>query len=178
MEDLLKQVNILRGGGGRASVVSMAEGDESAYGSVSGRSSLVSTLDRFEFLVRFEFGFWNATSSRRERDRQLDSLTLPPENGQPDVGLMMKLQSALKEAHREKEVLERRLEDVEGTRNQQESLRLQEVEVENSQLRSDLDRLRQAVAGGGDEENNAVRELTGERMQQLMKWGLDGSRFC
>ena len=90
----------------------------------------------------------------------------------------MKLQSALKEAHREKEVLERRLEDVEGTRNQQESLRLQEVEVENSQLRSDLDRLRQAVAGGGDEENNAVRELTGERMQQLMKWGLDGSRFC
>ena len=88
----------------------------------------------------------------------------------------MKLQSALKEAHREKEVLERRLEDVEGTRNQQESLRLQEVEVENSQLRSDLDRLRQAVAGGGDEENNAVRELTGERMQQLMKW--DGSRFC
>ena len=90
----------------------------------------------------------------------------------------MKLQSALKEAHREKEVLERRLEDVEGTRNQQESLRLQEVEVENSQLRTDLDRLRQAVAGGGDEENNAVRELTGERMQQLMKWGLDGSRSC
>ena len=91
---------------------------------------------------------------------------------------MMKLQSALKEAHREKEVLERRLEDVEGTRNQQESLRLQEVEVENSQLRSDLDRLRQAVAGGGDEENNAVRELTGERMQQLVKWELVGSRLC
>ena len=90
----------------------------------------------------------------------------------------MKLQSALKEAHREKEVLERRLEDMEGTRNQQESLRLQEVEVENSQLRSDLDRLRQAVAGGGDEENNAVRELTGERMQQLMKWELVGSRLC
>ena len=56
-------------------------------------------------------------------------MTLPPENGQPDVGLMMKLQSALKEAHREKEVLERRLEDVEGSRSQQESLRLQEVEV-------------------------------------------------
>ena len=41
----------------------------------------------------------------------------------------MKLQSALKEAHREKDVLERRLEEVEGTRGQQESLRLQEVEV-------------------------------------------------
>ena len=49
---LFHQVNILRGGGGRASVVSMAEGDESAYGSVSGRSSLVSTLDRFLFLQR------------------------------------------------------------------------------------------------------------------------------
>ena len=118
-------MNILRGGGGRASVVSMAEGDESAYGSVSGRSSLVSTLDRFPFLQNIDFKLF----VRRERDRQLDSLTLPPENGQPDVGLMMKLQSALKEAHREKEVLERRLEDVEGTRGQQESLRLQEVEV-------------------------------------------------
>ena len=49
---LFHQVNILRGGGGRASVVSMAEGDESAYGSVSGRSSLVSTLDRLFILVK------------------------------------------------------------------------------------------------------------------------------
>ena len=38
------------------------------------------------------------------------------------------------------------------------------LQVENSQLRSDLERLRQAVAGGGDEENNAVRELTGRRI--------------
>ena len=38
------------------------------------------------------------------------------------------------------------------------------LQVENSQLRSDLERLRQAVAGGGDDENNAVRELTGKRM--------------
>ena len=36
------------------------------------------------------------------------------------------------------------------------------LQVENSQLRSDLERLRQAVAGGGDEENNAIRELTGK----------------
>ena len=36
------------------------------------------------------------------------------------------------------------------------------LQVENSQLRSDLERLRQAVAGG-DGENNAVRELTGRR---------------
>ena len=36
-------------------------------------------------------------------------------------------------------------------------------QVENGQLRADLDRLRQAVAraGEGDEENNAIREVTG-----------------
>ena len=36
-------------------------------------------------------------------------------------------------------------------------------QVENGQLRADLDRLRQAVAGAGegDEENNAIREVTG-----------------
>ena len=42
------------------------------------------------------------------------------------------------------------------------------LQVENSQLRSDLERLRQAVAGGGDDENNAVRELTGRRRILLM----------
>ena len=55
MVEISNQVNILRGGGGRASVVSMAEGDESAYGSVSGRSSLVSTLDRFSILRSIDF---------------------------------------------------------------------------------------------------------------------------
>ena len=37
-------------------------------------------------------------------------------------------------------------------------------QVENGQLRADLDRLRQAVAGAGegDEENNAIREVTGK----------------
>ena len=36
-------------------------------------------------------------------------------------------------------------------------------QVENGQLRADLDRLRQGVAGAGegDEENNAIREVTG-----------------
>ena len=34
--------------------------------------------------------------------------------------------------------------------------------MENSQLRADLERLRQAVAGGGEgEENMAVREISG-----------------
>ena len=92
-ENLQDEVNILRGGNRHNRTISnvsmtsslMGEEDmslrvgeeESAYGSVSGRSSLVSTLDR------------------RDRDRQLESLTVLPENGQQDVGLMMKLQRAL-----------------------------------------------------------------------------------
>ena len=98
-ENLQEEVFNLRGGGNRhnrnVSSVSMASSfvgdedmslrvgeEESAYGSVSGRSSLVSTLDR------------------RDRDRQLESLTVLPETAQPDVGLMMKLQGALKDAYR------------------------------------------------------------------------------
>jgi len=65
-----------------------------------------------------------------------------------------------------KEMLERRLEDVEGTRNQQESLRLQEVEVENGQLRADLDRLRQAVAGA---EKEMKRTTLSEKLQISLK---------
>jgi len=131
---------VLEGEEGKDSMM----GQESAYGgSMSGRSSLVSTLDR------------------KERDRQLESLTVPQDNGQQDVGLMMKLQGALKEAHREKEVLERKLEEVENGRGQADLLKLQELEVENSQLRADIAQLRIAVAGGGEgEENHAVRELT------------------
>ena len=131
-ENLQDEVNILRGGNRHNRTISnvsmtssiMGEEDmslrvgeeESAYGSVSGRSSLVSTLDR------------------RDRDRQLESMTVLPENGQPDVGLMMKLQGALKEAHREKESLERKLEEIENSvagaeRQSAEILKLQELEV-------------------------------------------------
>ena len=39
------------------------------------------------------------------------------------------MQGALKEVHREKELLERRLEDVEGGRDKADSLKLQELEV-------------------------------------------------
>merc|ERR1719228_2290011 len=131
-------------------------GQESAYGgSMSGTSSMASTLDR------------------RERDRQLESLTLHPDNGQPDVGLMMKLQGALKDAHREKEALERKLEEVENSvagaeRQSAEILKLQELEIENGKLREDMGRLRQSVANQGSGENEAAREMADqfEAMQE------------
>merc|ERR1719228_1053617 len=173
-ENMQEEINILRGGNRHNRTISnvsmtssiMGEEDmslrvgeeESAYGSVSGRSSLVSTLDR------------------RDRDRQLESMTVLPENGQPDVGLMMKLQGALKEAHREKESLERKLEEIENSvagaeRQSAEILKLQELEVENGKLREDMGRLRQSVANQGSEgsgENEAATEMADqfEAMQE------------
>merc|ERR1719445_189322 len=113
--------------------------DESAYGgSMSDRSNVV---------------------SRQERDRNLETVTVMPE----DVGLMMKLQAALKEAHREKEALEKKVEEYESSsprsaEQSSEMLRLQELEMENVKLKEDMTKLRSAIADS-DGENEAVREM-------------------
>ena len=155
-DDLKDRVTMLRGGGKNDRAISnmsltgsmMTEEDvslmtvredESAYGgSVSGRSSVV---------------------SRTERDRNLETVTVMPE----DVGLMMKLQAALKEAHREKEALEKKVEEYEsssprGVEQSSEMLRLQELEMDNVKLREDMTKLRSAIADS-DGENEAVREM-------------------
>ena len=155
-DDLKDRVTMLRGGGKNdraisnlsltsslmteedVSLITVRE-DESAYGgSMSGRSSVV---------------------SRQERDRNLETMTVMPE----DVGLMMKLQAALKEAHREKEALEKKVEEYEsssprGVEQSSEMLRLQELELENVKLREDMTRLRTAIADS-DSDNEAVREM-------------------
>ena len=87
--------------------------------------------------------------------------------GNNDVGLMMKLQAALKEVHREKEQLEKKLEEVENNNNsggsspQQSSdlLKLQDLEIENVKLREDMSKLRRSIADSGDSDNEAVREM-------------------
>ena len=87
--------------------------------------------------------------------------------GNNDVGLMMKLQAALKEVHREKEQLEKKLEEVENNNNsggsspQQSSdlLKLQDLEIENVKLREDMSKLRRSIADSGDNDNEAVREM-------------------
>ena len=154
-EDLKERINMLRGGDKADRTISnmsltsslMTEDDvslltvredESAYGgSMSGRSSVV---------------------SRQERDRNLETVTVMPE----DMGLMMKLQAALKEAHREKDALEKKLEESESSprsaEQSSEMLRLQDLEMENSKLREDMVRLRNAIADG-DGDNEAVREM-------------------
>merc|ERR1719336_1880644 len=114
--------------------------DESAYGgSISGRSSVV---------------------SRTERDRNLETVTVMPE----DVGLMMKLQAALKEAHREKEALEKKVEEYEsssprGVEQSSEMLRLQELEMDNVKLREDMTKLRSAIADSDGEKEALEKKV-------------------
>jgi len=120
--------------------------EESAYGSVSGRSSLVSTLDR------------------KERDRTLESMTVS-DGGPPDIALLMKLQAALNESTREKNALEKKLEEVESGLQQQakqtsDMLKLQQLEVDNAKLREDMTRLRKSVVESGDQDNTAFREIS------------------
>ena len=81
-----------------------------------------------------------------------------------DMGLMMKLQAALKEAHREKEQLEKKVEELEnsGSSSPQQSsdlLKLQDLEIENNKLKEDMAKLRRSIAEGGEGDNEAVREM-------------------
>merc|ERR1719342_982171 len=58
-----------------------------------------------------------------------------------DVGLMMKLQAALKEVHREKDQLEKKLEEMEtgnGDRQSLDTLKIQDLEVDNNKLREEM----------------------------------------
>eukprot|EP00095_Tigriopus_kingsejongensis_P008891 maker-scaffold566_size135349-snap-gene-0.26 protein:Tk08891 transcript:maker-scaffold566_size135349-snap-gene-0.26-mRNA-1 annotation:"myosin va" len=118
--------------------------EESAYGSQSGRSSMRSSgvpdrgrLDQVEW------------------DKGVES----------DVALTVKLQQKLKEAQRDKEKLEKRLEDLENseaaTANEKQAgdrIRLQELEVENSKLLGDLKRLRESLVNDtGD--NDQYKEI-------------------
>merc|ERR1719210_1263266 len=75
----------------------------------------------------------------------------------------MKLQAALKEAHREKEALEKKVEEYEsssprGVEQSSEMLRLQAQEMDNVKLREDMTKLRSAIADS-DGDNEAVREM-------------------
>ena len=79
-----------------------------------------------------------------------------------DMGLMMKLQAALKEAHREKEQLEKKVEELEGSSSPQQSsdlLKLQDLEIENVKLREDMAKLRRSIVDTGEGDNEAVREM-------------------
>lgn len=76
-----------------------------------------------------------------------------------DIGLVLKLQAKLKQVNKERQRLSRRLDALdqdlndlgnlgEATIRTQEAFRVQELEMENEKLKSNLDELRQAAAKG------------------------------
>jgi len=153
-DNLQDEVNILRGTPNQDETLYDPKEDESAYGgSLSGRSSMVSTL---------------------ERDRTLESMTTEG-NPTQDIGLLMKFQGALREEQRmretmekEKEALEKRIEDLEASKENNNNemykpvdmFRLDEVIAENARLRESLESLRESIAQSAEgTENSAVREI-------------------
>ena len=77
-------------------------------------------------------------------------------------------QAALRESSREKESLEKKLEELEPIAQAQQRqtsdlLKLQELEVENVKLREDMTKLRNSIAESGDQDNGAFREMAGKK---------------
>ncbi|XP_012267747.2 unconventional myosin-Va isoform X2 [Athalia rosae] len=119
------------------------------YGSVRSTASSAATYSRVETID------WNQRPSDSPPDGELNStksssgstdVTQPP----IDVGLVLKLQQKLKDVEKEKGRLIRMLEDSEKEPSEdssrtQDSFRLQELEMENEKLKTDLGMLRKAV---------------------------------
>eukprot|EP00094_Tigriopus_californicus_P007483 TCALIF_07205-PA protein Name:"Similar to MYO5A Unconventional myosin-Va (Gallus gallus)" AED:0.07 eAED:0.07 QI:0/0/0/0.83/1/1/12/0/1517 len=151
-ENLQDEVHQNRAGSNMSFVSSSFTSDfhgeeESAYGSQSGRSSMRS-------------------SGVPDRGR-LDQVDW--EKGmESDVALTLKLQQKLKEAQRDKEKLEKRLEDLESSEAAQvnekqaaDRIRLQELEMENSKLQGDLKRMRESLADDSGD-NEQLKEMMGK----------------
>ena len=65
--------------------------------------------------------------------------------------------------HREKDQLEKKLEEMEsgnGDRRSLDTLKIQDLEVENNKLREEMKKIRKSIAESSDVDNNeAVREM-------------------
>ncbi len=132
--------------------------DESAY--ISGKSSVRSSTA--------------GGSGGADRPR-LDQVEW---TGEDSVGLTVKLQQKLNQAQKDREKLEKRLEELEnsssgspkGEKQTADTLRLQELEVENGKLQENLKRMRQAVVNEEDGEDNAqIKELIGTCMYSMLR---------
>ena len=99
-----------------------------------------------------------------------------------DVGLTLKLQQKLKEAQKDNERLEKKLEEMEavtgkaGERKTGDTLRMQELELENGKLQADLRNLRQSLAeDSGD--GSQLKEMIGMTRCLLNLSGKDFYQF-
>ncbi|XP_026669743.1 unconventional myosin-Va isoform X2 [Ceratina calcarata] len=122
------------------------------YGSVRSTNSSSTPYSRVESIN------WQQRSDSPP-DGETQSHKSPSETNGPthapvDIGLVLKLQQKLKDVEKEKGRLIRLVEDLERdsideTSRTQDSFRLQELEMENAQLKRDLGTLRQSVSSVG-----------------------------
>ncbi|XP_034177931.2 dilute class unconventional myosin isoform X2 [Osmia lignaria lignaria] len=123
------------------------------YGSVRSTASSSTPYSRVETID------WNQQRSDSPPDGEVQPNKSPSETNGPahapvDIGLVLKLQQKLKDVEKEKGRLIRMVEDLERDSPEensrtQDTFRLQELEMENAQLKKDLGSLRKSVTSTG-----------------------------
>ncbi|XP_043283609.1 unconventional myosin-Va isoform X3 [Venturia canescens] len=153
------------------------------YGSVRSTASSSTPYSRVETID------WNQQRSDSPPDGEAQSTgKSPPETNGPtqpgpvDVGLVLKLQQKLKDVEKANGRLVRMVEDLERdspeeSSRTQDSFRLQELEMENAQLKKDLGSLRKVVAEGDSttaqhqlmEQFDALQEELARRREECIQ---------
>ncbi|KAK2576101.1 hypothetical protein KPH14_007435 [Odynerus spinipes] len=134
------------------------------YGSVRSTASSSTPYSRVETID------WNQQRSNSPPDGEVQSNKSPAETNGPahapvDIGLVLKLQQKLKDVEKENGRLIRMVEDLERdspeeTSRTQDTFRLQELEMENAQLKKDLGSLRKTVSAA--DSTSAQQNLMGQ----------------
>ncbi|XP_011065930.1 PREDICTED: unconventional myosin-Va isoform X2 [Acromyrmex echinatior] len=140
-------------GSGQIATTEIPQDDQNidfGYGSVRSTGSSSTPYSRVETID------WNQQRLDSPPDGEVQSNKSPSEapvsaHAPVDIGLVLKLQQKLKDVEKEKGRLIRMVEDLERDSNEestrtQDSFRLQELEMENAQLKKDLNSLRKTVS--------------------------------
>ncbi|XP_066588224.1 unconventional myosin-Va isoform X2 [Prorops nasuta] len=133
-------------GSGQVTTTELPQDDANidfGYGSVRSTASSSTPYSRVETID------WNQQRTDSPPDREVQS-TNGPTHAPVDIGLVLKLQQKLKDLEKENGRLNRLVENLEkdspeDSSRTQDSFRLQELEMENAQLKKDLGSLRKTV---------------------------------
>ncbi|XP_076241544.1 dilute class unconventional myosin isoform X2 [Calliopsis andreniformis] len=135
------------------------------YGSVRSTASSSTPYSRVETID------WSQQRSDSPPDGEVQPHKSPSETNGPahapvDIGLVLKLQQKLKDVEKEKGRLIRMVEDLErdgpeDASRTQDTFKLQELEMENAQLKKDLGTLRKSVSttGVGSAQQNLMEQF-------------------
>ncbi|PNF43034.1 hypothetical protein B7P43_G08783 [Cryptotermes secundus] len=142
-----------------ASATSELPDDDYGYGSVRSTASVTSSGSH----QKLENIDWNQQQGRK-------SETVSPVGQKPpeqiDVGLVLKLQQKLKDVEKERNRLQKRIEYLEkedspsdDAAKTQDTFKLQELEMENAKLKTDLAALRKVTADGETGGQELLKQL-------------------